>query len=270
MQFPVHITIGHSKLLLHSVLEPLAFFIGFRYFLFLRRREGDVIASSNRIWVFIGAALGAFIGSRFIGGLEDPPQIKMADNIWWYFYQNKTVLGGFLGGLFGVELIKKIIGEKEASGDLFVYPMIFALIIGRIGCFSMGVYEETYGLPSSLPWAMHLGDSKLRHPVSLYEIGFLLQLWIGFVVLEKRVLLCNGARFKLFLMAYCLFRFLLDFIKPHYTFRIGLSTIQITALLGLLYYYRYIIYPKKLLVDGNQRLDKIRFSGRENVVINER
>ena len=228
-------------------MEPLAFFVGFRYFMYLRRQQGDVIASPNRIWIFIGAIIGAFVGSRLIGGLEDPPQVALADNLWFYFYQNKTVLGGFLGGLLGVELIKKIIHEQKASGDLFTYPMILALIIGRIGCFSMGVYEETYGTPTSLPWGMHLGDRHLRHPVCLYEIIFLLLLWIGLVQLERKYQLQNGARFKILMIAYCLFRLLLDFVKPHYAFSIGLSTIQITALLGLIYYYRYIVHPNLLI-----------------------
>jgi phosphatidylglycerol---prolipoprotein diacylglyceryl transferase len=248
LQFPVEITIGQSKILLHTVMEPLAFFIGFRYFMLLRKRQGDVIESKNRVWILIGAIFGALIGSRIIGGLEDPPQISMADNVWFYFYQNKTVLGGFLGGLLGVELIKKIIKEKHASGDLFTYPLILALIIGRIGCLSMGVYEETYGLPTALPWGMHLGDSQLRHPVCLYEIIFLILLWITLVKIENKYVLQNGARFKLFMIAYCFFRFLLDFVKPHYILSIGLSVIQITALLGLIYYYRYIIDPKKLIM----------------------
>ncbi|HRH60785.1 MAG TPA: prolipoprotein diacylglyceryl transferase [Chitinophagaceae bacterium] len=247
MHFPVEINFFGTPLLLHSILEPAGYFIGFRYFLSLRKKQGDIIVQTNRIWILIGAIFGAIIGSRLIGGLEDPPQIQMAHNVLMYFYQNKTVLGGFLGGLLGVELIKKMIGEKNASGDLFVYPIILALIIGRIGCFSMGVYEETYGNPTALPWGMYLGDSHIRHPVALYEIIFLIALWIFLVQLEKRISFANGARFKIFMMSYCLFRFLLDFIKPHYTFSFGLSTIQITAMLGLLYYYRYILKPKLLI-----------------------
>jgi phosphatidylglycerol:prolipoprotein diacylglycerol transferase len=57
----------------------------------------------------------------------------------------KTVAGGSLGGLFGVEVVKNIIGEKQKSGDLFTYPIILALIIGRIGCFTTAIYEQTYG-----------------------------------------------------------------------------------------------------------------------------
>jgi phosphatidylglycerol:prolipoprotein diacylglycerol transferase len=256
LQFPVQITIGQTNILLHSIMEPLAFFTGFRYFMYLRRQQGDVIPSTNRVWIFIGAAIGALLGSRLVGGLEAPPQIGLADNVWFYFYQNKTVLGGFLGGLLGVELIKKIIHEDKASGDLFTYPMILALIIGRIGCFSMGVYEETYGVPTNLAWGMHLGDSKLRHPVCLYEIIFLVLLWVALVQLEKKYQLQNGARFKILMIAYCLFRFLLDFIKPHYTYSIRLSTIQLTALAGLVYYYSYIIHPNQLIVSKKSLLMK--------------
>jgi len=234
--------------LVHVVFEMLAFFIGFRYFLALRKKQGDTIKAPNRTWIIIGAILGALVGSRLIGGLEDPTQIKKADNLFFYFYRNKTVLGGFLGGLAGVEIVKKMIREKLASGDLFVYPIILALIIGRVGCFSMGVYEETYGTVTTLPWGMNLGDGLLRHPVSLYEIVFLLLLWTCLRVIQRKIPLEQGALFKLFMIAYLGFRFLLDFIKPHYTFNVGLSTIQLTCIAGLLYYLPYIIQPKKLLI----------------------
>jgi len=176
LKFPIYIEVGPAKILLHVVFEVLAFFIGFRYFLWLRKKRGDAIKTPNRTWIIIGAIIGALIGSRLIGGLENPTQITKENNLLFYFYQNKTVLGGFLGGLTGVEIVKKIIKEKGASGDLFVYPIILALIIGRMGCFSMGIYEETYGTVTTLPWGMNLGDGLIRHPVSLYEIIFLLVL----------------------------------------------------------------------------------------------
>jgi prolipoprotein diacylglyceryltransferase len=247
LNFPIYIEIGSTKILLHAVLELLAFFIGFRYFLWLRRKKGDHIKSPNRVWIIIGAIFGAFIGSRLIGGLEDPTQISKTDNVFLYFYQNKTVLGGFLGGLFGVELVKKMIGEKEASGDLFVLPIIIALIIGRVGCFSMGIYEETYGVATNLPWGMDLGGGVIRHPVAIYEIIFLILTGFSFIVITRRYQLRNGALFKMFMIAYISFRFLLDFIKPHFTFNIGLSTIQVTCLLGLFYYFPFIVRPSKLI-----------------------
>jgi prolipoprotein diacylglyceryltransferase len=247
LDFPLTLKLGGVSLSLHALLEMAAFFIGFRYFIYLSNKKGDHYSSNKRIYVIIGAIFGTLIGSRLIGSLERPDQLFTTDNIFWYIYSNKTVLGGFLGGLFGVELMKKIIGEKQASGDLFVYPIILALIIGRIGCLSMGIYEETYGIPTPLPWGMHLGDEALRHPVSLYEIIFLSLLWLTLSLSAKRMSFETGALFKMFMIAYLAFRFLLDFIKPHYSIAAGLSTIQLTSLLGLLYYSRYIVFPKKLL-----------------------
>jgi len=237
MKFPVSVYFGNTDLPVHGIIEFLAFFISFRYFIYLRKKQQDPIPSSNRIWIIIGAIFGAIIGSRLIGGLEDVDQLKIAENKFLYFYLNKTVLGGFLGGLFGVELMKKIIHEKNSSGDLFTFPMILGLMIGRIGCFSMGVYEETYGTVTGFFTGMNLGDGKLRHPVTLYEIAFLLLLWLSLTAIEKKWKLAAGERFKLFMIAYSGFRFFLDFIKPHYTWGIGLSTIQITAVIGMAYYY---------------------------------
>jgi phosphatidylglycerol---prolipoprotein diacylglyceryl transferase len=244
------------------ISEPLGMFIGFRYFLFLRKKKGDLIESANRIWVLIGAIFGAIIGSRLIGGLEDPSALLQASDPLLHFYQNKTVLGGFLGGLWGVEIIKKIIKEKHSSGDLFTYPMILALIIGRMGCFSMGVHEETYGTVTSFATGMNLGDGQLRHPVTLYEIAFLVLLWIGLVQLEKKYQLAEGLRFKFFMIAYIVFRFLLDFGKPHYTFSFGLSTIQITCTVGLLYYLVVWLQHKELFLVEEKKATRQQGSGK--------
>jgi phosphatidylglycerol---prolipoprotein diacylglyceryl transferase len=247
MHFPIEISFCNNKLPLHAITEVLAFFIGFRYFVFLKKKQGDSIKTENRMWILIGAIFGSLIGSRLIGSLERPYELFLTKNIWLYIYSNKTVLGGFLGGLFGVELIKKIIGEKHSSGDLFTYPIILALIIGRVGCFSMGVYEQTFGTVTTFFTGINLGDGLLRHPVSLYEMVFLFLLWIVLTKIEKKYILAEGARFKIFMIAYCLYRFSQEFIKPSYPVLVGLSTIQLTSIIGFIYYYRYILQPKKLL-----------------------
>ena len=98
---------------------------------------------------------------------------------------------------------------------------------------------------------MDLGDGVLRHPVALYEILFLFILWVMIVHAERKWKFENGARFKIFLMTYISFRFFLDFIKPHYTFSIGLSTIQLTCIAGFAWYAKYFIHPKLLLSNHN-------------------
>ncbi len=247
MQFPVQVSIGSLTIPLHAVMETAGIFTGFRLFLHLRKKRGDVIEEGNRVWIVIGAIFGALLGSRLIGALENPVAWAHAQNPFIYFYQNKTVVGGFLGGLFGVEVLKKFIGERKASGDLFVFPMLLALIIGRVGCFSMGVYEETYGLPTTSITGMDLGDGVPRHPVTLYEIGFLFLSGMVLHRIKQRIPLRNGALFKLFMIGYLVFRFCLDFLKPHYTVAAGLSTIQLTCLAGILYYLPYLIQPKRFV-----------------------
>lgn len=256
ISFPLIFKIGPFSILAHVVFEVLGIAIGFRYFLYLRRKQKDVISEPNRLWILIGAALGALIFSRLIGSLENPAIFFSSKNTLLYFYSHKTILGALFGGVICVEIVKKIIGEKKSSGDLFVYPLLLGMIIGRIGCLSMGIHEQTYGIPSDLPWAMYLGDEDqniLRHPVALYEMLFLGMLWISFVTIEKKLKFKEGIRFQFFLMAYFIFRFLIDFIKPGYKFSFGLSTIQITALFGMLYYsrtfFRLFFKPKELVKD---------------------
>lgn len=246
IHFPVELQLGNAALPLHFVMETGGIFIGFRYFLWLKKKQGDPVESSNRVWILIAATFGALLGSRLVGALENPTALMAAPKWWVYAYQQKTVVGGLLGGLFLVELVKVLLKEKTSSGDLFVYPFILAMIIGRVGCFSMGVYEETYGLSSQLPWAMNLGDGLLRHPVALYEIVFLVLLWAGLRSFEKKRAIANGARFKVFMLAYLAFRFSIDFIKPHYTWGIGLSSIQIACVVGWLWYLPYLANIKRL------------------------
>lgn len=240
MTFPWPFHLGPLTVSSHLLFETLGMFAGFRYFLYLRKKQQDTIPDGNRVGILIGAALGALVGSRLIGALEHPASWLHSSHPLLYFYANKTVVGALLGGLLCVEATKKIIGEKQSSGDLFTYPLILAMMIGRIGCFSSGLTEETYGLPTTSLAGVDFGDGIGRHPVTLYEIAFLGALWLGLRSLERRQPLKSGYRFQFFMIGYLAFRFGLDFIKPRSTWAWGLSTIQVTCLLGLLYYTRTI------------------------------
>ena len=246
MSFPWQLQIGMISIPFHVIFETAGIFIGFRYFLYLRKKHNDSIAAPSRLWIIIGSIFGAVIGSRIIGGLENPPHMAESANIFLYFYQNTSIVGGLLGGLAGVELTKSIIREKQSSGDLFTFPLLLAMIIGRIGCFSMGIFEDTFGVETRSVFGMDLGDKIMRHPVALYEIAFLLVLWISLKIISKRNNLKDGGMFKLFMIFYLVFRLLLDFIKPHYTFSFGLSTIQIACSIGLIYYSYFIFNPRKI------------------------
>ena len=233
---------------MHLILEYVAFFVAFRYYVFLRKKNADTISSNNRLSIIIGAIFGALFLSRFIAFLESP--ILHYEQGWFAMLNNKTIMGGLFGGLLGVELVKKIIGEKQSSGDLFTLPIIFGIIIGRIGCFLAGIKEFTYGKQTSSFLGMDLGDGLQRHPIALYEILFLILLFIIIKRLQYRQLE-SGMLFKIFMISYFTLRFCIEFIKPNTFFILGLSSIQYLCLICFFYYYKTILeaiqYARKKL-----------------------
>jgi len=242
MHYPLEIHLGSASIPGHLLFEMLAYTIGYRLYVWQRARIQDLISDEGRMWIFLGAAAGALIGSHLLGILENPAYL--ADLNWQIWLGNKTIVGGLLGGLIGVELTKKIIGVKTSSGDLMTYPLMFGLAIGRIGCHLAGLTDGTHGDPSSLPWAVDFGDGIPRHPVNLYEVIFLIALAFFIFQKEKSVAhredvphaLPNGMRFQIFMVGYLLWRFAVEFIKPVWVLPIGISPIQLAALGGLLYY----------------------------------
>ncbi|MFK7813578.1 MAG: prolipoprotein diacylglyceryl transferase family protein [Maribacter sp.] len=248
--FPFEPILFGIKINMHLVLEYLAFFAAFRYYVFLRKNSADTISSNNRLSIIIGAIFGALFFSRFIAFLENPP--LHYEQGWLSIVNNKTIMGGLFGGLLGVELAKKIIGEKQSSGDLFTLPIIFGIIIGRIGCFLAGIKEFTYGKETTSFLGMDLGDGLLRHPIALYEIVFLILLFVGIKSLQKQPnRFENGTFFKIFMVSYFGFRFFIEFLKPNTFFFLGLSSIQYLCLICLVYYYKTILqgiqYARKKL-----------------------
>lgn len=224
---------------MHLVLEYLAFFVAFRYYVVLRRKSADSISSNNRLSIIIGAIFGALFLSRLVAFFENP--VVHYDQGWISLLNNKTIMGGLFGGLLGVELAKNIIGEKQSSGDLFTLPIILGIIIGRIGCFLAGIKEFTYGIETNSFLGMDLGDGLQRHPIALYEIAFLILLFILIKNLQKKSRQFeSGVYFKIFMVAYFSFRFFIEFLKPNDFLIFGLSSIQYLCLICLLYYQKTI------------------------------
>ena len=247
MEFPLNIKISSLEIPSHLIFEILAYTIGFRYFVYLRSKAEDKISTDDRTIILIAAAAGAFLFSRLVGAFENPEIFDLEKANINTFYGNKTILGALLGGLLSVEICKKIIKVKYSSGDLMTYPLILAMIIGRIGCFLAGLEDGTYGIETTLAWGMDLGDHVYRHPTNLYEILFLILMWLSLFLLEKKYELTEGSRFKLFLCSYFIFRFFIEFIKPSYRIALGISSIQIASLIGIIYYYKLFLYPRSLI-----------------------
>jgi phosphatidylglycerol:prolipoprotein diacylglycerol transferase len=153
MEFPYYLNVGSFRLHPHVLFEALAYAAGFRVYVALRRTQGDVISQSQRWWIIAAAAAGASIGSRMLFLCENPGLTTTHYHDIAYLLSGKTIVGGLLGGLIAVELTKKLIEIRTATGDVFAVPLCIAIAIGRIGCFLTGLSDNTYGTATRLFWA---------------------------------------------------------------------------------------------------------------------
>jgi phosphatidylglycerol:prolipoprotein diacylglycerol transferase len=196
---------------------------------------GGPLAAGN-FAVVVGLLLGAGLGNKLVFLIERP---DVALALWQGqpLWPGQSIVGGLLGGLIGVELAKWATRQTRSTGDALVGPLVLGIVVGRIGCFLAGLHDDTYGLPTHLPWGVDLGDGVPRHPSPLYEIAFLLALNALLQRQRARLAPVPGLQFKLFLSAYLLWRLVGDGLKPvREPYALGLSGIQWVCLLALALY----------------------------------
>jgi phosphatidylglycerol:prolipoprotein diacylglycerol transferase len=141
-----------------------------------------------------------------------------------------------------VEIAKALTRQTRSTGDAMVLPLALGLCVGRVGCFWAGLHDDTYGLPTTLPWGVDLGDGVARHPSPLYEITFVAALVAGLHTHRTRWAAVPGLRFKLFLASYLLWRLLGDGLKPvRVPYALGLSGIQWVCILALAVYGAVVV-----------------------------
>ena len=237
MIFPVELHFLGRSIIAHQALELLAYAAGFQLYLYLRRRwpRGPGMSVEQTAWVVIGAIFGALIGAKVLAWAESWPLYWANRADWHVLIGGKTIVGALLGGWVGVELAKRRMGLAHPSGDIYVFPVILGICIGRVGCFLAGLDDHTYGIATALPWGVDFGDGIRRHPTQLYEIAFLVAL-AGVFLWRLRSHRQRGCMFSQFLFGYLAFRLVVEFIKPRYTIPIvPLSAIQLSALAGMVY-----------------------------------
>jgi prolipoprotein diacylglyceryltransferase len=218
---------------LHALFEILGYASGYIVLKYEQRTRGDVLGSQDRWTVLAAAIIGALVGSRLLGLAELLPvtQVSLAQVI--SPSGGKTIVGGLLGGWLGVELAKVLAKITLKTGDLLALPLCVGIAVGRVGCFWAGLADDTYGKPSSRPWAVDFGDGIGRHPTQLYEIAFLALLGATLLRLG-RISLRDGILFRIFMGGYLAWRLGIDFLKPQPTLA-GMSVIQWVCLGGLVW-----------------------------------
>lgn len=227
----------HTAAWVHTAFEYLGIGVGaWLWRRTLRTQQLGGPLSDRNFAVVVGLLLGAAIGNKAVFLIERP---DVALAIWHgqALWPGQSIVGGLLGGLIGVELAKWATRQTRSTGDALVVPLVAGIAIGRIGCFLAGLHDDTYGTPTTLPWGVDLGDGVARHPSPLYEIAFLGLLTSALWRQRERMAAVPGLQFKLFLVAYLLWRLLGDGLKPlRQSYPLGLSGIQWVCLVALLFY----------------------------------
>ncbi|MEQ8785377.1 MAG: prolipoprotein diacylglyceryl transferase [Pirellulaceae bacterium] len=197
-------------------------------FLVVQRLQPQTEAATLR-WREKGALLlAAFIGGALGGKL---PFVFSAGGagLWAWTTDGKTITTAIAGAYLAVEATKWALGIRVKTGDAFALPIAVGLAIGRWGCFFGGC---CYGVTTDLPWATpfeHAGVVELRHPTQIYESMFHASMAVVLLAMIRYDLL-RRQRLKLYLIAYFLYRFLTEFIRPEPAYAFGLTWYQWTAL----------------------------------------
>ncbi len=162
---------------------------------------------------------------------------------------DKTLLGGLIGGIFGIELSRRWLRFNQPVADAYALVLPLATAIGRIGCLLGGC---CFGTPTNLPWAVSYGPGSsaleahlarellapgaLRslpvHPLQGYDIVLMLGLTL-LLLKARRHLKRSGSLLALYLAAYGVIRFGEEFIREGGSSVAGLKYVQWGLLLGV-------------------------------------
>lgn len=231
MIFPYNFHLFGRTIQSHGVMEFVGYATGARVYFWNAKREPKRFGAEQRLWLLVGCVMGALVGAKMLAWIETPIdywRVRYEPQLW---LGAKTIAGGLLGGWVGVEIAKKRLGIRESTGDGFVLPLALGICLGRIGCFLTGLPDHTYGLKTTVPWAVDFGDGP-RHPTQLYESIYVLLLGVVLTIVQKPT--PSGRRFRLFMLGYFGFRFFVEFLKPRFTWPIvHISAIQAASLIGV-------------------------------------
>jgi phosphatidylglycerol---prolipoprotein diacylglyceryl transferase len=174
-------------------------------------QAGLQVSVPQKIAIGIGAFCGAMLGAKLPFAISDWEGLQ--SGVVW-ISNGKTIVCGMVGGYLGVELAKWMSGIRIKTGDSFAVPVAVAVGIGRFGCFVAGC---CYGAPTLLPWGVRFripdGGAQYRHPTQIYEALFHLMMALLLTALYRRGVL-RGQLVKLYILAYLVYRWFTELIRP--------------------------------------------------------
>ena len=218
--------------LFHPAFDAVAWLSGIALgrALFVWRLGGQVTEAAARLGPGYFAALGAgaVAGGYLAGSLVS--MVGPAPTL------SHSIAGVLAGAIVGVEAYKALRGITASTGGAFTGALALGIVIGRWGCLFAGLADNTYGTPTSLPWAVDLGDGIGRHPVEVYEsLAMALFLAVYLTGLKRRAPWAMRRGFYVFAAWYGAQRFVWEFLKPYPRLFPGLDLFQLISL-GLIAY----------------------------------
>jgi len=225
------VTVGTHDLFV--VLGVIAAFI----VLWIRGKplRGRGMASLVAGGLFTGAVFAKLgTGWQYLARSDDPTLLGL------WLEGGQSVLGGLAGAYLGVVVTKKVIGYQGSTGDWFAPAVASGLAVGRIGCF----LTEQIGTPTALPWGITVSPEVAAtmpycpscalgvpmHPSFLYEIVFHVVALVLLIRFAGRLAVPGGV-FKLYLLAYAVFRFGVEYVRDNPDLAWELSGSQIFLLI---------------------------------------
>jgi phosphatidylglycerol:prolipoprotein diacylglycerol transferase len=189
--------------------------------------------------------LAGVIGSKLLQAVVD----VVNGTPWSGIFSLETLRAGgavhgglLLGGLVFLWKARRLRLPRLRTLDLLVAPLALGQAIGRLGCFSSG---DSYGTPSSLPWAVVFRDPQAQlmsgtplgvplHPVQLYMSGFHFAILLALLGC-RRLRRAPGQLAALFLVLEGATRFLAETWRGDLDrgFWLGLSWLSTGRLTGL-------------------------------------
>ena len=162
------------------------------------------------LFIYVAALVGAFLGAKIVYLLAEGWLDWNEPDRWRRLATGKTILGALLGGYAAVELAKKLLGYRSATGDWFALSAPGGIILGRIGCLLHGCCP---GQVCERHWyTVNDAEGVARWPSVALEIIFNL-IAIGALFILRRRQILSGQHFHLYLIAYGLFRFVHEFMR---------------------------------------------------------
>jgi len=201
----------------------MAVAIGTGLLLFLRRREPLGLSGWESFGIALGGFCGSMIGAKLPFVLADW-QGLLRGTAW--FDDGKTIMAGLVGGYLGAVVAEWALDVRVHLGDSLAVPVAAAVGVGRLACFSAGC---CYGTVTSLPWGVDFGDGLARHPTQLYESAFHLLAAVVLYQFQRRQMF-RGRLIQAYFVAYFVYRFASELIRPEPALWLGLTGYQWAAL----------------------------------------